>query len=198
MSGAVKSIKNAISVDVEDYYHVAALSKVIERGQWSSMESRVQSSTHRLLDLFDTRNVKGTFFILGMVAENDPDLIKEIANRGHEIACHGYSHQLIYTQTQKVFREETLRAKSMLEDIVQTPIIGYRAASYSITQESLWALDILAEAGFTYDSSIFPVRHDRYGIPDAEERPHVLKTPSGYALTEFPLSTYKIFNYKSV
>ena len=193
---AVNSIKNAISVDVEDYYHVAALSKVIARDQWNSMESRVESSTHRLLDLFDTKNVKGTFFILGMVAEHDPELISEIARRGHEIACHGYSHQLIYTQTQKVFREETLRAKSMLEDIVQAPVIGYRAASYSITQESLWALDILAEAGFTYDSSIFPVRHDRYGIPDAEERPHVLKTPSGYTLTEFPLSTYKILNYK--
>ena len=195
MASQGQTIKNAISVDVEDYYHVAALSKVIARDQWHTMESRVERSTQRLLDLFGSRGVKCTFFVLGMVAEHKPQLVKEISQRGHEVACHGYSHQLIYTQKQQVFRDETLRAKGMLEDIVQVPVIGYRAASYSITQNSLWALDILAEAGFTYDSSIFPVRHDRYGIPNAEEQPHILKTPSGYSLAEFPLSICKIFRY---
>jgi len=148
------------------------------------------------MDMFDEAQVKATFFVLGWVAERNQSLIKEIAQRGHEVASHGYSHQLIYNQTPEIFREETIRSKAILEDIVQMPVRGYRAASYSITKESLWALDILAEAGFEYDSSIFPVRHDRYGIPDAREDPHQLKTPAGHSLVEFPLSTAKLFKYK--
>ena len=112
------------------------------------------------------------------------------------MACHGYSHQLVYNQTKDVFRDETFKSKAMLEDIIQAPVLGYRAASYSITKRSLWALDVLAEAGFIYDSSIFPVRHDRYGIPDAKEHPHHLETPSGKQLVEFPLSTAKYFGYR--
>jgi polysaccharide deacetylase family protein (PEP-CTERM system associated) len=130
------------------------------------------------------------------VAERQPGLVKAIHDRGHEIACHGYSHQLIYNQTPGVFREETVKAKTILEDIIQRPVLGYRAASYSITQQSLWALDILAEAGFTYDSSIFPVRHDRYGIPDAEDKPHILTTPAGHQLVEFPISTRDYLGYR--
>ncbi len=189
-------IKNALTVDVEDYFHVSAFAKSINRKDWDKHPLRVEKNTHRLLDLFDEAQVKATFFVLGWVADRNKGLVKEIANRGHEVASHGYSHQLIYNQTPDVFREETIRSKSLLEDIVQVPVRGYRAASYSITSESLWALDILAEAGFDYDSSIFPVRHDRYGIPDAKEIPHALKTPQGYSLVEFPLSTAKIFNYK--
>jgi len=134
--------------------------------------------------------------VLGWVAERKRSLIEEIANRGHEVACHGYSHQLVYNQTPEVFREETVRAKSLLEDIIQRPVNGYRAASYSITEKSKWALDILAESGFIYDSSIFPVRHDRYGMPNTPEHPYKLITDAGNSIIEFPLSTAKIFKYR--
>lgn len=189
-------IQNALTVDVEDYFHVSAFAKSINHADWDKHPFRVEQNTHRLLDLFDDAEVKATFFVLGWVADKSRSLVREIADRGHEVACHGFSHQLIYNQTPEVFREETVRSKTLLEDIAQKPVQGYRAASYSITKNSLWALDILAEAGFVYDSSIFPVRHDRYGIPDAKELPHKLTTPKGHELVEFPLSTAKIFSYK--
>jgi polysaccharide deacetylase family protein (PEP-CTERM system associated) len=189
-------IQNALTVDVEDYFQVSAFAKTIKHDDWGSHNLRVEKNTQKLLDLFDQAQVKATFFVLGWIADRVPELVKEIADRGHEVASHGYSHQLIYNQTQKVFREETIRSKKLLEDLSQQPVQGYRAASYSITCRSLWALDILAETGFIYDSSIFPVRHDRYGIPDAEEKPHRLITPKQHSLIEFPLSTAKIFNYK--
>ena len=190
------TIVNAMTVDVEDYFQVSAFANSIKPEDWSKHSLRVERNTHQLLDLFDDNEVKCTFFCLGWVAERTPALIAEIRQRGHEVACHGYSHQLIYNQTPEVFREETLRAKQILEDIVAQPVRGYRAASYSITRRSLWALDILAEAGFEYDSSIFPVRHDRYGIPDSPEYPHELTTPAGHQLVEFPLSTAKYAGYK--
>lgn len=190
------AIQNALTVDVEDYFHVSAFAKSINQTDWDNLPLRVEKNTQRLLDLFDEVQVKATFFVLGWVADRNRTLIQEIAARGHEVACHGYSHQLVYNQTPELFREETIRSKNLLEDIIQAPVRGYRAASYSITKDSLWALDILAEAGFEYDSSIFPVRHDRYGIPDAKEIPHVLKTPQGHSLVEFPLSAAKIFKYK--
>jgi polysaccharide deacetylase family protein (PEP-CTERM system associated) len=189
-------IRNALTVDVEDYFHVSAFSECIDQKDWDSYPLRVEKNTRRLLDLFDQHGVKATFFVLGWVAERTPGLVREIAGRGHEVACHGYSHQLVYSQKPEVFREETLRSKSLLEEIIQSPVRGYRAASYSITEQSRWALDILAEAGFDYDSSIFPVYHDRYGIPDADAYPHQLETPKGRQLVEFPLSTARIFNYR--
>lgn len=190
------AIQNALTVDVEDYFHVSAFAKSISRNAWDKHPLRVEKNTHRLLDLFDDAQVKATFFVLGWVADRNRTLVREIAERGHEVASHGYSHQLVYNQSFEVFREETIRSKSLLEDIVQVPVKGYRAASYSITRDSLWALDVLAEAGFEYDSSIFPVRHDRYGIPDAKEEPHLLKTPQGRSIIEFPLSIAKILKYK--
>ena len=190
------SIQNALTVDVEDYFQVSAFAKSVAPNDWDNFSLRVEQNTHKLLDLFDERQIKATFFVLGWVAERENSLILEIANRGHEVACHGYSHQLVYNQSPDVFRQETIRSKSLLEDIVQRPVRGYRAASYSITRRSLWALDILAEAGFDYDSSIFPVRHDRYGIPDSPEFPYVLDTPEGNKLVEFPLSTAKLMKYK--
>jgi polysaccharide deacetylase family protein (PEP-CTERM system associated) len=190
------SIQNALTVDVEDYFQVSAFAKNVAPHDWDNFSLRVERNTHKLLDLFDERQIKATFFVLGWVAERENSLILEIANRGHEVACHGYSHQLVYNQTPDVFRQETIRSKSLLEDIIQQPVRGYRAASYSITNRSLWALDILAEAGFDYDSSIFPVRHDRYGIPDSPEFPYVLDTPEGHKLVEFPLSTAKLMKYK--
>lgn len=179
---------NAMSIDVEDYFQVSAFASVIQPKDWPKHESRVEQNTQRILKLLDEHNYKSTFFVLGWVAERYPNLVREIADLGHEIACHGYSHQLIYKQTEQVFREETFKAKKILEDITQSEVNGYRAASYSITKSSLWALDILIEAGFKYDSSIFPIRHDRYGIPDAESVPHMLTAPNGKQILEFPLS----------
>lgn len=189
-------IRNAMTVDVEDYFHVSAFAKNINQRDWGNYQLRVEKNTRRLMDLFDEHGVKATFFVLGWVAERTSGLVKEIADKGHEVGCHGYSHQLVYNQAPEVFREETLRSKRILEDIVNKPVRGYRAASYSITEKSRWALDILAEAGFEYDSSIFPVRHDRYGIPDAPDYPHRLETICGHSLIEFPLSTAKLFNYR--
>jgi len=192
---AAEPILNAMSIDVEDYFQVASLAKWAPPAQWHSFALRVEANTHRILDLFSQHNIKATFFTLGWIAERCPSLVKTIVNEGHELASHGYSHQLIYNQSPDVFRQETLRSKKLLEDIGGIAIQGYRAASYSITQKSLWALDIIAEAGFTYDSSIFPVRHDRYGIPDANPLPHVLRTPNQSQLTEFPITTLKIGSY---
>ncbi len=185
-------IRNAMTVDVEDYFQVAALSETIRPEDWGNHSLRVEGNTRRLLELFDRAGLKATFFVLGWVAERCPALVREIVAQGHELASHGYSHQLVYTQTPDVFREETHRSKSILEDQAQRPVIGYRAASYSITRESLWALDILAEQGFVWDSSIFPVRHDRYGIPGAQRWPHLLETPAGHQLVEFPLTTLQM------
>lgn len=190
------SVRNALTVDVEDYFQVSAFAESIRPSEWDEHPLRVESNTHKLLDMFDEQQIKATFFVLGWVAERQASLISEIAGRGHEVACHGYSHQLVYNQTPAVFQEETVRAKKLIEDIIQQPVKGYRAASYSITEKSLWALDILAESGFIYDSSIFPVRHDRYGMPDTPEDPYLLTTPKGYSIIEFPLSTAKIFNYR--
>ncbi|WP_148862567.1 XrtA system polysaccharide deacetylase [Marinobacter fonticola] len=187
---------NALTVDVEDYFQVAALAEAVSRDDWDSMEYRVEQNTDRLLALFDQQHVKATFFVLGWVAERSPDLVRRIKAGGHEIASHGYSHQLIYNQQPDVFREETRRSKQILEDILGEPIHGYRAASYSITAQSKWALDILCDEGFTWDSSIFPVHHDRYGMPGTPEKPYVLEAPSGGLLKEFPLSTCPVGNYR--
>ena len=184
---------HAMTVDVEDYFHVAAFAKVIKPAEWHTWPSRVEANTHRLLQVFADHNIHITFFILGWVAERYPELVKTIRAQGHEIASHGYSHQLIYRQTPAVFREETQRSKQILEDLAQVPVLGYRAASYSITRKSLWALDILAELGFAWDSSIFPTHHDNYGIPGSPEQPYTIVTQAGFSLTEFPLTTARVF-----
>jgi len=189
-------IVNALTVDVEDYYHVSAFSKVINRDAWSDQISHVVANTDRLLELFDTNKIKATFFVLGWVAERWPELVKKLDSHGHEVACHGYSHELVYNQTPEIFREETKRSKQILENIIQKPVLGYRAASYSITNKSKWALDILFELGFKYDSSIFPVKHDRYGMPDTPKFPYLLETPDGNKLIEFPLTSINIMGYQ--
>ncbi|PYX50749.1 MAG: polysaccharide deacetylase family protein [Acidobacteria bacterium] len=186
------SVSNALTIDVEDYFHVAALAPHIHRDSWTSRESRVVGNTQRLLAIFEQFDVRGTFFVLGWVAEQYPQLVRDIAVRGHEIACHGFSHRLVYEQSPEEFYAETLRAKSLLEDITGSAVLGYRAASYSIVRESLWALDILVELGFVYDSSIFPVRHDRYGIPNAGRAPHRMSIPNGKSIVEWPLATAEI------
>jgi polysaccharide deacetylase family protein (PEP-CTERM system associated) len=189
---ALPVISNAFTIDVEDYYHVSALASSIPRDTWNSRESRVAASTDRLLSMLAERQVKGTFFVLGWVADRLPQLVRRIASQGHEVACHGYSHELIYRQTPAVFEEETRRAKLLLEDIIGLPVSGYRAASFSITPRSRWALDTLIDLGFEYDSSIFPVRHDRYGMPGASRSPGLVRAPSGAEIAEFPMSTAAI------
>ena len=189
-------IRNALTVDVEDYFHVANLAPNIRRESWNSRESRVVGNTQKLLAIFEQFDVRGTFFVLGWVAERYPQLIRDIAARGHEIACHGFSHRLVYKQSPEEFYQETLRAKNLLQEITGSAVLGYRAASYSIVRKSLWALDILVELGFVYDSSIFPVRHDRYGIPDAERAPHRMATPTGKSIVEWPLATARILGFR--
>lgn len=186
------TISNALTIDVEDYFHVSAMASTIPYADWPRWPARVERNTRRLLDLLDRAGVRATCFVLGWVAERHPGLVRDIAARGHEVACHGYSHRLVYEQTPAEFREETLRARDILAEQAQRPVLGYRAASYSITRRSLWALDVLAECGFQYDSSIFPVRHDRYGIPGFERWPHELETPAGHRIVEVPLTTLRV------
>lgn len=187
----MSAIVNAMTVDVEDYFHVSAFEHVVSRSRWDQLESRVCMNTERLLELFESQGVKATFFVLGWVAERSPSLVSRIVSLGHEVASHGYSHRLIYQQTPEGFREDIRRAKDLLEGMTGRPVAGYRAPSYSITTRSLWALDVLLAEGHTYDASIFPIRHDRYGIPESPRHPYVLQRPSG-ALIEAPGSTVRL------
>ena len=183
---------HALSVDLEEHFQVANFDDLIERARWDDEPSRVDDSARRLLDAFEQHRRHATFFVLGWVAERRPALVREIAARGHEIACHGYGHELVYEIGPERFREDLKRARKAIEDAVGARALGYRAPSFSITARSLWALDILAEEGFAYDSSIFPVRHYRYGIPDFDQRPVELRLPSGLSIREFPLTTLDV------
>lgn len=184
-------MRNIMSVDVEDYFHVANFTDKISLGDWDSYPLRVEQNTQRILQIFAAHDVRATFFVLAWVAERCPQLVRDICQQGHELACHGYAHQLIYEQGPQAFREDIKKAKCILEDISGEQVIGYRAPSYSITNESLWAIDILYEEGFRYDSSIFPTHHDRYGIPQAKRHRHTVKHGS-HSLQEFPPSTVPI------
>jgi polysaccharide deacetylase family protein (PEP-CTERM system associated) len=179
------------SVDVEDYFHVEAFSSIVDRSKWPDYPCRVEANTMRILDLLDRRGVTGTFFILGWVAERYPKLVREITARGHEPACHSYWHRLIFRLTPEEFRDDTLRAKDVIEQAGGGAVRGYRAPSFSITRKSLWALDILAECGFSYDSSIFPITHDVYGIPDAPRAPFSTATSMG-TIVEYPMTTFRL------
>jgi len=184
-------IVNALSVDVEDYFQVSAFDRIVSRDTWATFDSRVVANTHRLLDLFDDVGVKATFFTLGWIADQQPQLVREIVARGHEIASHGYHHQLVYMLTPQQFREDVRSAKATLEDISGQPVRGFRAPSFSIVKTSLWALDVLIDEGYIYDTSIFPVRHDRYGIPDAPRHIHRIERQGG-SLLEMPPSTVRM------
>jgi polysaccharide deacetylase family protein (PEP-CTERM system associated) len=184
-------VRNAMSIDVEEHFHVSVFDGLVPRSTWDHMESRVVANTDRLLALFDEFDVKATFFVLGWVAERHPDLVRRIAAGNHEIASHGYGHRLIYDQLPSAFRADVRRAKALLEDTSGRRVLGYRAPSYSITPRSLWALDVLVEEGYEYDSSIFPIRHDRYGIPVSQRSPYVIRCDAG-SIVEVPGSTTKI------
>jgi polysaccharide deacetylase family protein (PEP-CTERM system associated) len=186
-----QDVVNAMSVDVEDYFQVSAFERVVSRAGWDALESRVAPNTERVLELFDRANVRATFFVLGWIAERFPALVRRIADAGHEVASHGYHHQLLYMLTPKQFREDVHAAKHSLEQTTGSAVIGYRAPSYSIIKSSLWALDVLIEEGYVYDASIFPIHHDRYGIPDAARHSHVIPLRAGN-LVEVPASTVRV------
>ena len=190
-SQADRRVLNVMSVDVEDYFHVSVFDGIVPRSMWAGMESRVSRNTEHLLDIFEDYRVRSTFFILGWVAERYPQLVRTIAQRGHEIASHGYAHRLVYDQTPQAFREDVRRAKQIIEDAGGCAVGGYRAPSYSITPRSLWALDVLIEEGYWYDASIFPIRHDRYGIPVSPREPFYVEREAG-ALMEVPGSTVRV------
>lgn len=189
----MKQITNYMTIDVEDYFQVAAFEKIVRIDAWNTFESRVTANTRKILEILAEHDTKATFFILGWTAERFPNLVREIDKAGHVIGCHSYQHRKIYTMTPDEFREDTRKAKTILEDISGKPVLGYRAPSYSITKHSLWALDILGELGFTYDSSIFPIMHDNYGIPDSPRFPY---THPGMNMVEYPISTALLMGRK--
>lgn len=182
---------NALTIDVEEYFHVSAFDSVVRAEEWDRFESRVEASTDRLLELLGQAGAGATFFVLGWVAERHPRLIRRIREHGHEVASHGYGHQMVTGLTPTAFREDVRRAKAVLEDLLGEAVLGYRAPSFTIMEDTVWALRILVEEGYGYDSSIFPVWHDRYGLPGATPTVHRLTTGAG-TLWEVPPSTLPI------
>jgi polysaccharide deacetylase family protein (PEP-CTERM system associated) len=189
-------MQNALTVDLEDYFHVSAYAGRVRLEDWDSYPSRVAQNTDRLLEILGVQNCRATFFVLGWVAEKKPEIVARVAAAGHEIACHSLLHRRIFDLTRQEFREDTHRAKAVIEAVTGKQVVGYRAPSFSITRKSAWALDILAEEGFQYDSSVFPVEHPSYGIPDAPRSPYWIKTASGKIL-EFPMPTLAIGSKRS-
>lgn len=186
-SGAI--MLNVLTIDVEDYFTVEAFRHVIRRDDWDRYEIRVEIGLRKILDLLDRHEVTATFFVLGWIAERRPQLVREIHRRGHEIASHGYRHRMIHEQSPDEFREDIGRAKAVLEDLVGEPVVGYRAPTFSVTRSTLWALDILSDEGYRYDSSIYPIVHDRYGIPSHQRSFHWIDLPNGRRILELPLPT---------
>jgi polysaccharide deacetylase family protein (PEP-CTERM system associated) len=184
-------IRNILSVDVEEYFHPTELVSWAHPDQWSTLPSLVEPETRRVLEIFDRHHVTGTFFVLGWVAHRYPGLIREIASRGHEIGCHSFSHRLVYDLTPAEFREDTRRAIEAIREACGITPRAYRAPSYSVTERSLWALEVLVELGFTHDSSIYPIEHDRYGIPGFGRHARSVATPSG-SIFEVPIATAEL------
>ncbi len=186
-------MRNVISVDVEDYFHPSEVQSAGGLGveRWKTLPSRVEDSTRRCLDLLARGRTKGTFFILGWVAENYPGLVREIAAAGHEIACHSHLHRLVYDLSPAEFRQDTLRAVKAISDACGVTPKAYRAPSYSVVKRSMWALEVLVECGFTHDSSIYPIAHDRYGIPGFPRDARTIETASGPIL-EVPVAAVRL------
>lgn len=180
------ALAGALTIDVEDYYHVHAFADVIDRKDWPGFESRVEANTDRILSIFEAHGAKGTFFTLGCVAERFPALARRITDAGHEMASHGWDHHAVFNQTRDAFFDDVHRARGMLEDITGTPVRGYRAPSFSIDERSPWAYEALAEAGYTYSSSSHPISHDAYGDPDAPRHPF---REASAGILEIPVTT---------
>lgn len=187
-----RAIQHILTVDVEDYFQVEAFAHSISRDRWNQFPSRVVENTRRILDLFEQFQARATFFFVGWVAERFPSLVREVHSRGHEVACHSYWHRPVYSLTPEEFRQDTRAACKVIEQATGTKILGYRAPTWSITAQSLWALDILAEEGFRYDSSIYPIHHDLYGVPAAQRFPYTHTCSNGLGLREFPPATVRI------
>jgi polysaccharide deacetylase family protein (PEP-CTERM system associated) len=185
------TVVNAMTIDVEDYFQVSAFERSVPRQSWDTLESRVCRNTDRLLEIFQRARTRATFFVLGWVAERFPALVTRIADAGHEIGSHGYAHRLIYEQSIDEFRTDLRNSRAALTAATDAVIHGYRAPSFSITPRSLWALDVIREEGFVYDASVFPIRHDRYGLPSSPRGFHALHQKSG-TLWECPASTVRI------
>jgi len=183
-------MRNAMTVDVEDWFQVQAFAGTIARDSWDSRERRVENNTNWVLDLFARNQVHATFFTLGWVAERHPELVRRIVAEGHELASHGYGHRLAHEQSQEEFREDVVQAKHLLEDIGGVAVKGYRAPTFSINQRNPWAFEVLDDAGYRYSSSIYPVKHDLYGMPHAPRQPH--HPAAGRNLVEIPMTTLRV------
>jgi polysaccharide deacetylase family protein (PEP-CTERM system associated) len=187
---ASATITNALTIDVEDYFQVSAFAPYIARTDWERRECRVERNVDRILELLDEHDTAATFFTLGWIAERYPQLVKRIADQGHEVASHGYGHERASDLNRGEFRADIVRAKGVLEDLTGHEVSGYRAPSFSIGPGNMWALDTLARAGHRYSSSIYPIRHDHYGMPDAPRFAH--RAADG--LIEIPITTLRLFN----
>ncbi len=190
MSQPSRTVTNALTIDVEDYFQVSAFAPYIRRDDWDTRECRVERNVDRILGLLDEQDTKATFFTLGWVAERYPALVRRIVDGGHELASHGYGHQRASDLTPQQLYEDVHRAKTILEDIGGQAVLGYRAPSFSIGTANLWALDTLLEAGYRYSSSIYPVKHDHYGMPDAPRFAHEVRP----GLIEVPPTTLRLFD----
>ena len=179
------SVVNALTCDVEDYFQVSAFAPYIDRATWDAQPCRVERNVDRLLALFDEAGARGTFFTLGWVAERYPQVVRAIVAAGHELASHGYGHERASDLSPASFREDIVRARKLLEDLGGVPVHGYRAPSFSISHDNQWAFDVLAEAGYRYSSSVYPVQHDHYGMPDAPRFPYRPRP----GLVEIPITT---------
>lgn len=186
LPAAGSSMANAMTVDVEEYFQVSAFEQHIDPQRWDNIPSRVERSVERILAMFELCNVRATFFTLGYIAQRHPQLIRRIADAGHEIASHGMRHVRVSTQDKQAFREDVAQARDLLQQISGQAVVGYRAASYSIGRDNLWAHDVLAEAGYTYSSSIYPGHHDRYGMVEAPRFPFRLQRTG---ILEIPVTT---------
>ena len=189
-------VENVLTIDVEDWFHILDIGSTPSIEEWSKLESKVTKNTQAILDLLNKHDTKGTFFVLGWVAEHFPDLVREIERQGHEIGTHGYSHELIYNLTPNEFRRDVARSLEVLARITSRPILGYRAPGFSIANSSLWALDILVELGLQYDASIFPMNRNHGGLPGFSGEAVWLTTILGNKILEIPVTPTTVFNKK--
>lgn len=182
---------NYLTIDVEEYFHPTEVQASVPERLWDALPSRIEQQTDSVLELLAAKNIKATFFVLGWVASRRPRIVQAIVNAGHEVGCHSYAHRLVYDLTPAQFRDDTMRAVCAIEDAGGIAPRSYRAPSFSITENSMWALETLVECGFTHDSSIYPIAHDRYGIEGFDRKPHTIRTPSG-PIQEIPVATVKL------